>query len=139
MHFTFACVAMTGEVRTRGAAVFVSAVFSGAATPAPWASAAVGHPLRVRCAAGRSPSCVHDDAATAGAVSGAALQLSRRREPQRERERERERECTPVGALVGPLAAAHAAFSSLCACLGCWLLVRVLPGLFGARLRLCTT
>ena len=39
----------------------------------------------------------------------------------------------------GPLAATHAAFSSLCACLCCWLLVRVLPGLFGAGLRLCTT
>ena len=97
MQFTFACVAMTGEVCNRGAAVFLSAVFSGAATPAPWASAAVGHPLRVCCAAGRSPSCVHDDAATAGAVAGAALQLSRRRE----RQRERKRECTPVGALVG--------------------------------------
>ena len=35
--------------------------------------------------------------------------------------------------------ATHAAFSSLCACLCCWLLVRVLPGLFGAGLRLCTT
>ena len=43
VHFTFACVAMTGEVCNRGAAVFLSAVFSGAATPAPWASAAVGH------------------------------------------------------------------------------------------------
>ena len=33
----------------------------------------------------------------------------------------------------GPPAATHAAFSSLCACLCCWLLARVLPGLFWSR------
>ena len=72
VQFTFACVAMTGEVCNRGAAVFVSAVFSGAAKPAPWASTAVGHPLRlcaVRLGQARR-ACMA--AAAAGATEGAA-------------------------------------------------------------------
>ena len=136
VQFTFACVAMAGEVCNRGAAVSLSAVFSGAATPAPWASAAVGHPLRVCCAAGRSPSRARrcsdggsgcrsgsavESAAGAAAAAAAAAGVHAGR-------------CAG-----GPPAATHAAFSSLCACLCCWLLVRVLPGLFGAGLRLCTT
>ena len=54
------------------------------------------------------------------------------------RERERERTLVHVGALVG-LRATPPAFSLLGARLCCWLLVRMLPGLFGAGVRLCTT
>ena len=138
VQFTFACVVMIGEVCNRGAAVSLSAVFSGAATPAPWASAAVGHPLRVCCSAGRSPSrarrcsdggsgCRSGSAvesaagaaaaAVAGAGAGAGVRAGR---------------CAG-----GP--ATHAALSSLCACLSCWLLVSVLLGLLGAGVRLCTS
>ena len=101
---TFACTTMAGEVYTRGAAVFVSAVFSGAATPAHWASATSGIHYACAVLAGRSPSRVHDDAATAGAVAGAALPLSRRRERERKRERERDRECSPGRCAGGPTA-----------------------------------
>ena len=37
------------------------------------------------------------------------------------------------------MAATRATFLSVWECLGYWLLVRMLPGLFGAGLRLCTT
>ena len=92
VQFTFACVAMVGEACTRGAAVFVSAVFSGAATPANWASTMVGHPPHA-CAVpqgGARRACTN--AAMAGALAGAALQLSLRWERERERERDRDRD-----------------------------------------------
>jgi len=81
---------------------------------------------------------VPDDAATAGAVAGAALQLSRRRQRQRQWQRQRQRECMLVGALVGRRQPSCSVFVALRVPV-LLAVVRMLPGLFGAGLRLCTT
>ena len=94
VQLTFACVVMTGESRYRGAAVLVSADFSGAATPAhrtPGTSCI--HPRVCAVRPGKARRACTPAAAT-GATPGAAVRIGRRRVRPRGRERDRARQRT---------------------------------------------